>query len=107
MTTIQLSAAARIDRREITEHTVERFGLSQARRLRDAFESALHNLAESPNLGRANEELDPPDHSFRYYPVMKRFIIVYQRTEDGIRVARLLHGARSLAEELHRESGDS
>ncbi len=106
MTRILLSAAARIDRRDITEHTVERFGIGQARRLRDAFEAALHSLAESPQLGKTNEALDPADHSFRYYPVMKRFIIVYEPSDDGIRVARLLHGARNLAVELDHEPGD-
>ncbi|MFT6082143.1 MAG: plasmid stabilization system protein ParE [Planctomycetota bacterium] len=106
MTGIELSVAARTDRREITEHTVERFGIAQARRLRDTFEAALSRLAESPNLGRASAELDPPNHSFRYYPVMKSFIIVYEPTDDGIRVARLLHGARNLAIELDRDSGE-
>jgi len=106
VTRILLSTAARIDRREITEHTVERFEIVQARRLRNAFEAALHSLAESPKLGRENEELDPPNRSFRYYPVMKRFLIVYEPTDDGIRVARLLHGARNLVAELDREHGD-
>jgi hypothetical protein len=37
---------------------------------------------------------------------MKSFIIVYEPTDDGIRVARLLHGARNLAIELDRDSGE-
>jgi hypothetical protein len=37
---------------------------------------------------------------------MKSFIIVYEPTDDGIRVARLLHGARYLAAELDRDAGD-
>jgi plasmid stabilization system protein ParE len=103
---ITLSEAARRDRREITTYTVERFGIQQARRLRARFEAAFNALAESPSIGSTKEELDPPGHRFRYYVVMKRFIIVYEPTSDGMRVARLLHGARNLAAALEREVGD-
>jgi plasmid stabilization system protein ParE len=103
---ITLSEAARRDRREITTYAVERFGIQQARRLRARFEAAFNALAESPSIGSTKEELDPPGHRFRYYVVMKRFIIVCEPTSDGMRVARLLHGARNLAAALEREVGD-
>ncbi len=106
MNRIVLSAAARTDRSTITKFTVEQFGIEQARRLRDRFEVALKALAGSPLTGCTKEELDPPGRSFRYLVVMKRFIIVYEPTDDGIRIARLLHGARNLAAELVREAGD-
>ena len=39
--------------------------------------------------------------------MMKRFIIVYEPTELGMRsVARILHGMRDLAAELDRDAGD-
>jgi len=106
MSRVVLSEAARADRGEITAYTVERFGIAQARRLRDRFQATLNSLAESPLIGRTNEELDPPGRTFRYFVVMKSFIIVYEPTDDGIRVARLLHGARNLAAELDRDAGD-
>ncbi len=106
MSRVVLSRAARQDRRVITLHTVDRFGIQRARRLRDQFEQALNTLAESPFMGRTHTELDPAGHCFRYSVMMKSFIIVYEPTEDGIRVARLLHGARSLAVELERDAGD-
>lgn len=106
MSRVLLSEAARIDRREITAYTVERFGIQQARRLRDGFRAVLNSLAETPLIGRTNKELDPPGHSFRYLVVMKSFIIVYEPADDGIRVARLLHGARHLAAELDRDAGN-
>ena len=100
----QRMQAAELDR----ARALIREGAEQLDRgVRDAFEAALHNLAESPLLGKTNEALDPADHSFRYYPVMKRFIIVYEPSDDGIRVARLLHGARNLAVELDHEPGDN
>jgi toxin ParE1/3/4 len=103
---IVLSAAARVDRREISAYTVERFGLAQARRLRDRLEATLDILAESPRIGRAHPELDPPGRSFRYFAVMRNMVIVYEPTDDGIRIARLLHGARHLTAELDRDAGD-
>jgi len=36
---------------------------------------------------------------------MKRFLIVYEPTPEGIRVARLVHASRDLASELEREAG--
>jgi len=105
MTRIVLSEAARMDRKVITGYTVERFGMTQARRLRDRFQAALNNLATSPLAGRKNTKLDPPGHAFRYAVVLQSFIIVYKPTEDGIRVARLLHGARHIAAELDRDAG--
>ena len=107
MNQIVFSEAARRDRQEITAYTVEHFGLRQARRLRERFEAVLRALAESPLIGHANPELDPPGHSFRYSVVMKRFIIVYEPTDTGIRVARLINGARNLAAELEHDAGDT
>ena len=106
MSRVVFSEAARLDRREITAYTVERFGLVQARRLRRHFEAVLDDLAESPLVGRANEELDPPGRSFRYLVVLRRFVVVYEPSEEGIRVARILHGARDLAAELDRDARD-
>lgn len=105
MTRIVLAEAAREDRRAITAHTVERFGIHQARRLRANFERALNILADTPTIGHLRDELDPPGHTYRYFVVMKRFIVVYEPTESGIRIARILHGMRDLAAELKRDAG--
>ena len=80
MSRVVLSEAARVDRREITAHTVEHFGIGQARRLRDHFQAVLNSLAESPLIGRTSGELDPPGHTFRYSVVMKSCIIVSLRS---------------------------
>ncbi len=90
MRRVVFSRAARDDRREITEYTVEHFGVQQAHRLRENFEVALRDLATFPGSGRTNPQLDPPGHSFRYAVVMKRFIVVYESTNASIRVARIL-----------------
>ena len=106
MTRIAFSVAARDDRRAITAYTVERFGIHQARRLRARFERVLNTLADTAMIGRTRHELDPPGRTFRYFVVMKLFVIVYEPTPSGIRVARILHGMRRLAAELDRDTGD-
>lgn len=62
----------------------------------------MASLAESPGIGRRHPELDPPNKSFRYFVVAKTFLIVYEADDDAVRVVRLLHGARSLTEEIDR-----
>ncbi len=57
-------------------------------------------------MDRSAEGLDPPGHRFRYSVVLERFIVC-EPTENGIRIARLLHGARNVADELARDAGDS
>ena len=106
MTRIAFSVAARDDRRAITAYTVERFGIHQARRVRATFERVLNTLADTPMIGRPRHELDPPGRTFRYFVMMKLFVIVYEPTSTGIRVARILHGMRRLAAELDRDAGD-
>ena len=106
MTRIVFSEAARDDRRAITAYTVEQFGIHQARRLRAHFERVLNILAGAPTIGRLRGELDPPGHTFRYFVARKLFLIVYEPTDTGIRVARIMHGMRNLAAELDRDAGD-
>jgi toxin ParE1/3/4 len=106
MSKVVFSKAAKSDRREITAYTVRRFGVDQARQLRQSFQSTITALARTPMMGHRREELDPPGRSFRYVTVMKSFIIVYEPADDGIRVVRLLHGARNLVRELARDAGD-
>ncbi len=106
MSKVVFSKAARADRRAITAYTVKRFGIEQARRLRERFEATIDSLTAAPLTGHRREDLDPPGRSFRYLSVLKTFIIVYEPADDGIRVVRLLHGARNLAAELARDAGD-
>ena len=104
MSRVLLSEAARNDRRAIAAYTYEQFGALQARRLRDRFQAILESLAESPLSGRARPDLDPPGSAFRYAVALGTFVIVYEPTGAGIRVARILHGARDLATELEAEA---
>lgn len=106
MNRVRLSRAAESDLEAIDDYTIEHFGLAQAIRTAATFEAALIHLADHPLSGRLNEEHSPPGRDFRYRLVLSSFVIVYEPWEEGIRVARVLHGARDLQVELERESGD-
>lgn len=106
MTRVLLSRAAEADLDEIDAYTRETFGLGQAITLRKQFREALDLLAVSPLAAPNRPEYDPPGKSFRYRSVLRRFIIVYEPLSGGVRVARILHGARDLADTLVRDAGD-
>lgn len=100
---VVFSLAARSDRQAITAFTVERFGLLQARELRRRFQVALERLVEFPSSGQLRPELDPPGRVFRWAVVSKVSILVYEPHPEGLRVVRILNGARQLADELRRD----
>jgi len=105
MSRFQLSRAAADDLHEIRRFTHEQFGLKQAIKIREQFRKIFETLAHAPRSAPRREEYDPEGKSFRYFPALKRFIIVYEPSDRGIRVARILHGARDLARELELEAG--
>lgn len=100
------SARARADRRQIAAHTLQRFGVAQAKALRTRLERTLKLITDAPSLGAARPDLDPPGRSFRYVVAMRTFVIVYEPTEDQVRVVRILHGARHLVDELRSDGDD-
>jgi len=106
MKRILLSAAAATDLEEIDDYTIEHFGLRQAAEIRDQFWETFQTLLHSPSMAPLRRDYDPPGKTFRYFPALKRFVIVYEPVDTGIRVARVLHGARDLVAELGRESGE-
>ncbi len=106
MARVLLSNAAAADLEEIGDYTLEKFGLNQAVKIRKQFEETLSALADAPLTAPRREEYDPPGKTFRYRFALKRFVIVYEPADDGIRVARILHGARDLVRELGRETGE-
>lgn len=85
---------------------LERLGLEQARLLRERLEATINPLARAPLRGHRRGDLDPPGRSFRYFAVVKRFIFAYEPIEDGLRVVRILQGARKLAAEIAVDPGD-
>ena len=106
MKRVTFSEVARQDRRAIVAVTVERFGLTQARRLRQEFGRVIERLLAFPNSGAKRPELDPPGRSFRYVVVSRGFVVAYEWSDDGLFTVRILHGARHLARELDSEQDE-
>lgn len=102
---LSLARIAVADLDEIDEYTVEHFGLDQAVRLRQRFQKVFASLVQAPFSAPRRPEYDPPGKTFRYCVALDRFIVVYEPTDCGIRVARVLHGARDLANVIRRDEG--
>lgn len=71
---------------------------SAAKRFLDQVDSRLKLLAKFPLIGSARSELG---ENLRSLPVGKH-LIFYRPTEKGIRVVRILHGARNLSRIFRR-----
>ncbi|MEM9555500.1 MAG: type II toxin-antitoxin system RelE/ParE family toxin [Acidobacteriota bacterium] len=95
MLDVRLSALAARDLEEIDDFTHDRFGVTQALRLRARFESMLEQLATFPEMAPLRPEYDPPGRRFRYCTVGS-FLIVYRVRADRLEVARILHGSRDM-----------
>ena len=80
--------------------------VDQAIRTSERFRETLELLGEMPRSGQLRKEINPPGREFRYRTVLGSFVVVYEAADDGIRVARVLHGARNLVVELERDAGD-
>ena len=105
MKRVSLSKAAVADLEAIDDYTIEHFGLTQAIRTSERFRETFELLGEMPRSGQLREEISPPGREFRYRAVLGSFVVVYEAVDDGIRVARVLHGARNLVAELEPDAG--
>ena len=78
-------------------HGVARHSLRAAERLRDEIGRTARLLARSPRLGRERADLLPGLFS---RSVAGRYLLFYRPTDDGIEIARVLHGTRDIGPEL-------
>jgi toxin ParE1/3/4 len=85
----RISDAARTDLDEIWFY-IAQDNMDAADKFIHAIVSRFPRLAAMPQLGRQREELSP---RLRSFPV-GRYVIFYRPMENGIEVARVLHGAR-------------
>ena len=89
MNQYRVSDAARSDLDEIWFY-IAQDNVDAADRFLRAIVSRFPKLAAMPQIGRAREELSP---RLRSFPV-GRYIIFYRPMENGVEIARVLHGAR-------------
>ena len=99
MPVIEKSAAAEEDLINIWLYTYQEWDEAQADHYLDGIEGALKLLSGSPLICPEQEELTPPVriHSHNYH------LIVYEVTDDGIYIIRVLHENMDIDERL----GDS
>ncbi len=66
--------------------------MSAADKLLCKFDATFEKLARTPGMGRLQERYGD---GIRAFPV-GRYIIFYQKIDEGIEVIRVLHGAQNL-----------
>ncbi|MGO8836791.1 MAG: type II toxin-antitoxin system RelE/ParE family toxin [Limisphaerales bacterium] len=91
MNQYRVSDAARSDLDEIWYY-IAQANMDAADRFLGAIVSHFPKLAAMPQIGRARKELSP---RLRSFPV-GRYIIFYRPMENGVEIARVLHGARDI-----------
>jgi toxin ParE1/3/4 len=69
---------------------------SAADRLLDRIEQVCALLATHPHAGKQRDDLAP---RLRFYP-LRNHLVFYVPRDDGIAVARILHGARDYRQEF-------
>ena len=95
MATVHRSSRAETDLIEIWGHIATDDPLAADRQL-DRIDAACKMLAGNPQGGSRREDLA---RGLRFYPV-GNYLIFYTAAEDGITVARVLHGARDYPHEF-------
>jgi toxin ParE1/3/4 len=91
MKQIRVSPAAGADLDQIWFY-IAQDNVDAADKFIHAVVSRFPRLATMPELGRRREELSP---GLRSFPV-GHYIIFYRPMENGVEIARVLHGARDL-----------
>jgi toxin ParE1/3/4 len=95
MKRVVVTGPARRDRTDLWLYIAED-NLDAADRLIEEIDQKLLLLADTPSLGRAHPDIAP---NMRYFPI-GHYLIFYTPQPDGIKVIRILHAARSIAELL-------
>ena len=94
MSRLRFAFEARKDVDEIWDSVAGRGGVDTAERFVNALEKRCRLLAATPEAGRRREELAP---GLRSFPV-GMYVIFYRRAKRGIEIARVLRGARDMAQ---------
>jgi toxin ParE1/3/4 len=95
MARITRSSPARADLREIWLH-IARDNVDAADRLLDRLDQAVRLLAANPEMGERQDDLKRGLRRF----VVGNYLLFYESIPGGIRVVRVLHGARRWEEEF-------
>ncbi len=92
----RLSEEAQNDLKEISRYTQENWGNKQAKYYLVELAAGFENLARSPKLGKACEEIEKGLRSFQ----VARHIIFYRTGTECIEIARVLHASMDIKRHL-------
>ena len=95
MARITRSKLARADLRGIWLYIAQQ-SVDAADRFLDRPDQTIRLIAESPAIGEPQDHIKPGLRRF----VVAQYLVFYETTADGIRVVRVLDGARRWEEEL-------
>lgn len=104
MSRFVLTPLAEEDLDEIKRFIAGDAGAATARRIVGELREAMRRLAHHPGMGHRREILSE-DPNLRFWTVYS-FLIVYYPSPQPIRVVRVLHGARDVAELLSHSDAD-
>lgn len=91
MSRIRRTFPARDDLRQIWAY-IAQDNVAAADHLIDEFERTLGLLARNPHMGQSVEQYRTGLRRF----TVGSYLLFYERTEDGIRLVRVLHGGRRI-----------
>src|SRR3954470_6388430 len=89
MAIIRLSHLADSDLGDIRDY-INQHSPRAANKVLDQLFETLELLASQPELGERRDDLDQNIRAF----VIRPYVILYERSANGIHVARIVHGAR-------------
>jgi toxin ParE1/3/4 len=92
MARIERTTQANLDLLEIYNYYAEQRSADAAERMLRSIADTCEQIAAMPGMGRSREELAP---GLRSFP-SGSYILYYRPLEDGIRLLRVLHGARNI-----------
>lgn len=98
MPSIIKQSLAEQDLIDIWLYSWQYWGEQQADDYLDALEKVFHLLAEQPKLGRKREEFTPVVRTHLH----AQHLIVYQVTNSGINLIRILHASMDITAQLNQ-----
>ena len=92
----RLSKLARLDLVDITDYTLETWGVEQTLRYLDGLEACFNRLAKTPTLGRRCDRIQLGYRRLEH----ERHVVLYREDSDGIFIGRVLHQTMLPSEHL-------
>jgi toxin ParE1/3/4 len=96
MARLIVTALAESDRRRILNYLVDHAGYAIAERYNQHFRSVLSRIADFPDSGAPRPVLGA---SIRI-AVVDPYVVIYNRTKDGVAVIRIVHGKRDISRDM-------